>query len=156
MTRCSSGSLEGREILGLVDGRVEKESIGGRPSIASQGASEDGRRRFQFQEAHGVGENYRSIPVPESSVLNTAVGRDVVSSVETTFSISDRLKNSPTVPECSVLNSDVGRDSSVETTLSILLNDLQSGHVFSFVWMAESPHRQSIDDGRLCGWLRCC
>ena len=104
MTRCSSGGLEGR--FGLVDGRVEKESVGGRPSIASQGASEDGRRRLQVLESHGVGEF---------------------------FSLSPFL---------------VGRDSSVETTLSnFLLNDLQSGHVFSFVWMVERAHRQSIDVG---------
>ena len=46
MTGCSSGSPEEREkILGWVDGRVAKESVGGRPSIGSQGTSEDGRRR---------------------------------------------------------------------------------------------------------------
>ena len=33
-----------------------------------------------------MGENFRSIPVPENSVLNCGVGRDVVSSVGTTFS----------------------------------------------------------------------
>ena len=47
---------------------------------------EDGRGRFQLQETHGVGENFRPIPVPESGVLSGDVGRDVVSSVETTFS----------------------------------------------------------------------
>ena len=33
-----------------------------------------------------MGENFRPIPVPENSVLSCGVGRDVVSSVGTTFS----------------------------------------------------------------------
>ena len=77
MTGYFSGSSEGPE---------KEESAGRRQSIGSQRTGEDVRRRFQPQETHGVGENFRPIPVPENSVLSCDVGRDVVSSVETTFS----------------------------------------------------------------------
>ena len=87
MTGYSSGSTEGREKY-LDEWKIElqKKVLGRRQSIGSQRTGEDGRRRFQLQETHGVGENLRPIPVPESGVLSGDVGRDVVSSVETTFS----------------------------------------------------------------------
>ena len=69
-----------------MDKRAAEESAGKRRSIGSQGVGENGRRRFQLQETHGVGENFRPIPVPESSVLRCDVERDVVSSVGTAFS----------------------------------------------------------------------
>ena len=68
-----------------MDDRAAEECAGKRQKIGSQGAGEDGTRRFHFQKTHGVGENLRTIPVPESSVLRCDVGRDVVSSVETTL-----------------------------------------------------------------------
>ena len=82
-------STEGREKY-LDEWKIElgEESAGRRPSTGSQRTSEDGRRRLQFQAAHGVGENSgttSTFTVPESSVLS-GVQHDVVSSVKTTFS----------------------------------------------------------------------
>ena len=64
---------------------LQKKALKGDGKLEARG--EDGTRRFQLQKTHGVGENLRTIPVPENSVLSCDVGRDVVSSVGTTFSI---------------------------------------------------------------------
>ena len=81
MTGYSSGSTEGREKY-LDEWKIALQ----KKALEGQRTGEDGRRRFQLQETHGVGENFRPIPVPENSVLSCDVGHDVVSSVGTTLS----------------------------------------------------------------------
>ena len=86
MTGYFSGSKgRTRKVSGRVDCRAAEECAGKRQKLGSQGAGEDGTRRFQLQKTYGVGENLRTISVPESSVLSCDVGCDVVSSVETNF-----------------------------------------------------------------------
>ena len=88
MTGYSSGSTEGREKY-LDEWKIALQ----KKALEGQRTGEDGRRRFQLQETHGVGENFRPIPVPENSVLSYDVGHDVVSSVGTT--LSNQIFSSP-------------------------------------------------------------
>ena len=53
-----------RKVSGRMDCRAAEESAGKRQKLGSQGAGEDGTRRFQLQKTYGVGENLRTIPVP--------------------------------------------------------------------------------------------
>ena len=87
MTGYSSGSSEGREKY-LDEWKIElqKKALEGDSRLEARETGENGTRRFQLQETHGVGENFRPITVPESSVLSCDVSRDVVSSVGTAFS----------------------------------------------------------------------
>ena len=83
MTGYFSGSRREKFLVEWIV-KLAEESAGRRQKLGSQGAGEDGTRRLQLQKTHGVGE--RTIPVPESIVLSCDIGRDVISSVETTFS----------------------------------------------------------------------
>ena len=113
MTRCSSGSPEGRKkYLDECTVELKKKTLEVARRLEVRERAKMGeedfssRRRTEWERIFGVS------PVPESCVLNTAVRREVVSSVETTLS---------------------------NYTLS---NDPHSGHV-SFVWIAERPHTDS-------------
>ena len=86
MTGYSSGSPEGREkytdewMIELQKKALEGDSrLEARERVKMGEEDSSSRRRTEW-------ENFRPIPVPESGVLSCDVGRDVVSSVGTTFS----------------------------------------------------------------------
>ena len=63
MTGYSSGSSEGREkYLDEWKTELQKKALEGDSRLEARETGEDGRRRFQLQETHGVGENFRPIP----------------------------------------------------------------------------------------------
>ena len=69
---------------------LQKKALEGDSRLEAR--SEDGRIRFQLQETHGLGENFRPIAVSANSLfLSCDVGRDVVPSVETIFSNQPRF-----------------------------------------------------------------